>query len=162
MARDPKERRLRAVRLDDPQVAVLLGQLRDELDARYADVGLAAFPSPPPDPSEFLPPSGTFVLLEEDDGTPISCGGVRRRADGTGEVKRMFVTGAARGTGAGQAVLAALEDEARTAGYPSLRLETGVRQPDAIELYERAGYRRIACFDEFEGNQLSVCFEKNL
>jgi GNAT superfamily N-acetyltransferase len=159
---DDLQRRVRTVPFDDPQVGALIGQLRDELDERYADLGVAAFPSAPPDPSEFLPPSGVYVLVEDGDGTPISCGGVRRRADGTGEIKRMFVTAPARGTGAGQAVLAALEEAARAAGYPFLRVETGVRQPDAISLYERAGYRPIPCFGEFEGKALSVCFEKTL
>ncbi|MEV6641747.1 hypothetical protein [Amycolatopsis sp. NPDC051371] len=43
-----------------------------------------------------------------------------------------------------------------------LRLETGVRQPAAMRLYERAGYRRVPNFPPYEDDPESVCYEKLL
>ena len=63
----------------------------------------------------------------------------------------MYVVPAARGRGVARAVLAGLEDAARDRGWTTLRLETGPRQPEAIGLYTRAGYRPIAAFGELRG-----------
>ena len=68
----------------------------------------------------------------------------------------------ARGRGLSRRLLAALEDAARGMGYVVLRLETAHRQPEAIRLYESAGYRRIEPFGIYAGSQRSVCFEKRL
>jgi L-2-amino-thiazoline-4-carboxylic acid hydrolase len=43
-----------------------------------------------------------------------------------------------------------------------LRLETGNRQPEALRLYERAGYRRIAPYGEYEANGTSIFMEKRM
>jgi putative acetyltransferase len=75
----------------------------------------------------------------------VGCGGVAF-FDGFAEVKRMFVREGARGEGVAQALLAHIEDVARAAGVELLRLETGVRQPAAIRLYERFGFRPCAAF----------------
>jgi hypothetical protein len=41
-------------------------------------------------------------------------------------------------------------------------LETGVRQPGAIRLYEAAVYRRIELYGRYADDSLSLCFEKSL
>ena len=41
-------------------------------------------------------------------------------------------------------------------------LETGVRQPEAIALYESIGFKRIYNYGEYRGNGMSVCMEKVL
>jgi hypothetical protein len=41
-------------------------------------------------------------------------------------------------------------------------LETGVRQPEAIGLYESAGFSRTDAFGEYVGSALSVCMAKPL
>jgi GNAT superfamily N-acetyltransferase len=154
---------VRHARLDDPAATPLLGQLLAELDARYADVSVTlAFPAAPLDPADFEAPGGAFVIGEDDAVGPVACGGYRRLDDDVAEIKRMFVAPNGRGTGAGASVLAELEKAAIRAGYRAFRLETGVRQPDAIGLYERAGYRRIERYGEFVGSAFSVCFEKLL
>lgn len=61
------------------------------------------------------------------DGVAVGCGGVAL-FDGFAEVKRMYVREPARGRGVADAVLAALEAEAKAAGLDLLRLETGDRQ----------------------------------
>lgn len=78
----------------------------------------------------------------------VGCGGVAF-FDGFAEVKRMYVREAARGDGIAQALLTHIEDVTRTAGVSILRLETGVRQPAAIRLYERFGFRPCAAFGPY-------------
>ncbi len=72
----------------------------------------------------------------------------------------MFVRSEERGRGIGRALLAALEAEARRLGLTRLVLETGVRQLEAIALYESAGFSRIPPFGEYVGSPLSVCMVK--
>jgi putative acetyltransferase len=80
--------------------------------------------------------------------TAVGCGGVAF-FDGFAEVKRMYVRGAARGAGVAQALLAHVENVAREAGVPVLRLETGVRQPAAVRLYESAGFEPCHAFPPY-------------
>jgi putative acetyltransferase len=99
-------------------------------------------------------------LVARAGGQAVACGAVRELAPGVGEVKRMFVTPAWRGKAVARRLLAALERKAREAGYQAMRIETGVGQPEAIALYESAGYTGIPPFGEYIGNPASVCFEK--
>jgi GNAT superfamily N-acetyltransferase len=152
--------RVRTVALDDPVATLLIGWLRAELDAAYWDLP-GAFPSPPLHPDEFEPPRGAFVVVEDGD-RPVACGGLRGRADGIAEIKRMFVVPEARGRGHGRRVLDALEAAAARAGYRTVRLETADRQEAALGLYASSGFEPIPCYGEFEGSPLSRCFEKVL
>lgn len=80
----------------------------------------------------------------------------------TAELKRMFVSPTARGTGLGRTLLAAVEQAARDRGIHVLRLETGEPQVAAIALYESAGYRRIPAFGAYVDDPTSVCMSKDL
>jgi putative acetyltransferase len=100
------------------------------------------------------------------DGAALGCGGVAF-FDGFAEVKRMFVREGVRGEGVAQALLAHIEDAARAAGVDVLRLETGVRQPAAIRLYERFNFRPCAAFAPYTtmappAIKLSLFYEKKL
>jgi GNAT superfamily N-acetyltransferase len=68
----------------------------------------------------------------------------------------------ARGRGVSRALLAELEQKAAGAGYHRIQLETGERQPEAISLYESAGWERITPYGQFADDPLSVCFGRNL
>jgi putative acetyltransferase len=92
----------------------------------------------------------------------VGCGGYINHAGACGELKRMFVCPPARGLGIGRRLLAALEAHAAAAGLSVLRLETGVRQPEAVRLYERAGYMQRGPFGEYAADPLSVFMEKRL
>jgi putative acetyltransferase len=82
--------------------------------------------------------------------------------DGSAEIKRMFVAPQARGIKLGRRLLACLEKQARQRGIATLRLETGVRQPEALGLYRASGYRDIAPFGDYLPDPLSVFMEKKL
>jgi GNAT superfamily N-acetyltransferase len=129
---------LRRVRLTDPLVAPLVRGLTREYEARYGENAEMTTV----DAEAFDPPSGTFVVLI-DAGEVLAGGGLRRVAEGTCEVKRMWTAAGHRRKGYASRVLTALEDAARAAGYWTLLLETGPRQPEAIALYTGRGYHRI-------------------
>jgi SAM-dependent methyltransferase/GNAT superfamily N-acetyltransferase len=136
----------------------LIEALNAELSSRYPEDGATHFRL---DPNEVAPGQGAFLVARRA-GRPVGCGAVRRVEAEIGEVKRMYVSPEARSGGVGRAVLAALENEARALGLVRLVLETGVRQPEAITLYERAGFARIPAFGEYVNSPLSVCMAKDL
>ena len=110
----------------------------------------------------FVEPDGVFLVVRDEDGSAIACGGVARFDGERGELKRMYVVPEARGRGLGRRLLVELEAEAQRLGYRALVLETGDRQPEAVGLYESSGYGRIPCYPPYDSRALSVCFEKLL
>jgi GNAT superfamily N-acetyltransferase len=83
---------------------------------------------------------GSAWLIVYDDGRPVACGGLRQLAPDTGEIKRMFVSAAARRRGHARRLLTELEAISRDAGHTKIRLLTTELLPEAIELYRTAGY----------------------
>ena len=102
------------------------------------------------------------------DGEPAACGGVQffNDAQGTGsaygELKRMYVRDRFRGRGFGKRLLEHLERLATDKGVTTMRLETGTRQPEAVGLYEKAGYYHIPPFGDYWADPVSLCYEKRL
>ena len=139
-------------RCDD--AAVLIAELDRDLLARYPQASVHGI-----DPAA-VEASG-FFLIARLAGRAVGCGALRPLAPGVGEVKRMFVRPEARRRGIARRVLDRLEQMARERGIAALRLETGTRQPEAIALYEAAGYRRIPCFGEYAEDPFSLCYEKH-
>jgi putative acetyltransferase len=78
------------------------------------------------------------------------------------EVKRMYTKPESRGRGIATTVLRELEAWAREMSYVRCVLETGKRQPEALALYRKNGYRIMPNFGQYEGKDNSVCFEKTL
>jgi putative acetyltransferase len=139
-----------------PAASHLIWRLSGELALRYGGDGSGAF-----SPADVRVPGGAFVIAWLD-GRPVGCGALRPLERGVGEVKRMFVEKDARRQGVARRILDKLEAIAAQLGYRALRLETGILQPEAIGLYESAGYRRVHCYGRYADNPLSVCFEKRL
>ncbi|MEL7976035.1 bifunctional helix-turn-helix transcriptional regulator/GNAT family N-acetyltransferase [Isoptericola sp. F-RaC21] len=130
-----------------------------ELDERFPG-GFDPGPSPAPgerDPEDarLAPPSGAFVVATSD-GEPVACGGVRTLSDGApdgargsvGEIKRMWVHPGWRGAGLGSRLLRHLEGVSRDLGHREVRLDTNGTLAEAVAMYERAGYRRIARYND--------------
>jgi GNAT superfamily N-acetyltransferase len=106
---------------------------------------------PPPagssaSPGELSPPEGGFVLLLRG-ARALAGGGLKHSAEGTSEIKRMYVVPDARGSGLGARLLEELEALARELGYAVARLDTGAKQPGAQRLYDSAGYLAIPDFN---------------
>ena len=116
----------------------------------------APWPVNPPTPER-----GVY-LLGYQDGNPVACGALRPIDGACVEVRRMFVTAAARRKGLARVILRELEVRAVGFDYTVMRLETGNRQLSAMALYETLGFKRIAPFGAYVNDPLSICFEKTV
>jgi putative acetyltransferase len=113
------------------------------------------------DVSALAVPEVTFLVARVA-GRVAGFGSVVQHDADLGEIKRMYVDPAMRGKQLGRLILKALEDCARARKLSCLRLETGVKQPEAIALYRSAGYREIPPFGNYQPDPLSVFMEKRL
>lgn len=104
-----------------------------------------------------------YVVLAQTGEEVIACGAVKHYDAETMEVKRMFTLPGHRGQGIAGEVLNELEAWSLSLGYERCLLETGVRQPYAIRLYEKRGYQRMPeNYGQYQGVDNSVCMEKAL
>jgi SsuE family FMN reductase len=122
----------------DPLLRPLLTDLVVEYGTRYGRESAHTQLTEGP-PSDFVEPHGVFVVLTEN-GEPIAGGAIRRYDATTAEVKRVWTAHRHRRRGLALRVMAELEAVAVELGYRRIHLTTGPRQPEARELYLRAGY----------------------
>jgi ribosomal protein S18 acetylase RimI-like enzyme len=148
---------------DDPHVQRLVDEVQAEYVERYGGPDES-----PMDTATFAPPSGRFFVVLRD-AEPVAMGGWRLRPDVTdlgatraAEVKRMYVAPAARRSGLARLVLRSLEDSAREDGCDLMVMETGLMQPEAIELYESAGYVPVTPFGFYKDAELSRYYGRRL
>ena len=102
------------------------------------------------------------VLLIVVNDCAVSCGALKPYSSHQMEVKRMFTLPTFRGQGMATKILKALEQWSVELSYKTCILETGVKQIEAIKLYERLGYQRISNYGQYEHVATSICFEKQL
>lgn len=148
----------------DPRAVLLRDEMDTEMRARYAGrhdddpdfpaKADAAFAVEPDDVA-------VVMLAVADDGEPVAHAAIRMLGDRF-EIKRVVVRPSHRGMGLGKRILTSVEDAARDLGAASVLLQTGDRQPDAVAMYERVGYRRIPVYDPYLPITNSMCFEKRL
>ena len=141
---------------DQPDVLALLEQLDAYCAALYPAESNHLL-----DIASLLHGDVLFLVARDVDGVASGCVALRR-CEGYGEVKRMFVDPARRGGGTAKKLLEHLEMFARMSGVGSLKLETGIHQPEAIALYERAGFVRCGPYGGYQPDPLSLFMEKNL
>jgi putative acetyltransferase len=101
-----------------------------------------------------------YVVLAYENEKPIGCGAIKEFDDKTMEVKRMYVDPLCRNKGVASLILAELEKWAGELMCTRCILETGKRQPEAIGLYKKNGYKPVANYGQYIGVDNSVCFEK--
>ncbi|NNV54076.1 GNAT family N-acetyltransferase [Limnovirga soli] len=102
------------------------------------------------------------VIVAYVNNIPVACGAFKPYTDTAVEIKRMYVAETYRGQGFAQKVLAALEQWAAVLNNTSCVLETGKKQPEAIALYQKAGYTQIKNYGQYEHVENSVCMEKKI
>jgi putative acetyltransferase len=102
------------------------------------------------------------AVVAYENNQPVGCGAMKEFMPDSMEMKRMYTAPEGRGRGIATAVLTALENWASELSYKSCVLETGKRQPEAINLYKKNGYKNIPNYGQYAGIENSVCFEKNL
>jgi GNAT superfamily N-acetyltransferase len=148
--------RLRQVGYADPVAQHLIERVQQEYVVRYGGRDAAVV-----DAAESPPPLGLFLVAEVG-GVPAGCGGWRARGHGTAELKRMYVEPAFRRRGIAAELLAELERTAAAAGHQRLLLNSGDRQPEALALYDRAGYTPVAGYGVYADEPGAVFLGKEL
>ncbi|HLP56851.1 MAG TPA: GNAT family N-acetyltransferase [Fluviicola sp.] len=103
-----------------------------------------------------------YVIVAYENGVAVGCGAIKEYEPSVMEVKRMYVLPEKRGKGIASRILKELEHWAKELGYAKCILETGHKQPEAIQLYKKSNYRIIPNYGQYAGVELSVCFEKEL
>ena len=102
------------------------------------------------------------TIVAYDGEQPASIGAIKAFGDDAVEVKRMYTIEACRGKGYAGLILKELERWAAELGASRTVLETGKKQPEAIALYTKCGYRIIPNYGQYTGVENSICFEKNI
>lgn len=140
---DPAALEVLNLPMDDLRVRPLLDELAVEYDTRYGDLfgrkaaaeELNRYPA-----AEFAAPGGALLMILEN-AKSIAGGAFRRYDASTAELKRIWTHSGHRRRGLGRLLLAELEALAARRGYTRIYLTTGPRQPEARNLYLKAGYR---------------------
>jgi ribosomal protein S18 acetylase RimI-like enzyme len=135
---------------DDPIAA---GLLQDYFDSR--ELGFTSHPGgykvQHPDPKAFVPPRGLFLVVLDDAGEPVGCGGIRRISDRdnapTFEVKHVWLAPEARGLGWSRLLMEQLEAAATGFGGTWLVLDTNESLEVAQHLYRTSGYEDIPAYN---------------
>lgn len=89
---------------------------------------------------DYLPPNGCLVIARSDAGEIVGCGMMKRLDRDTGELKRVFVTEKARGTGTGRALIETRESVARAMGLKRLIADTLTPNVEMRDLYPKLGF----------------------
>ncbi|MFJ6672950.1 GNAT family N-acetyltransferase [Actinosynnema sp. NPDC091369] len=132
--------------MDSPTAVAVIRTYLADIIARYygrpatpAEVDLAIADDPTDDLVRFF--------VGRHGGQVRGCVGFRLVDRETAEMKRMFVDPAARGTGGGAALLAAVEEAAVSFGASAIRLDTRTDLVEARALYAKHGYREVPAFN---------------
>ena len=143
-------------RPDSAEATQLIAELEAHLNPRYPKESRHGFSI-----EKLLHEAVAFFVIRNE-GTAAGCGGVKLFGTEYGEIKRMYVRPQFRGLGLGKLILNHLAEYARRHRVGLLRLETGIYQVEAMGLYERWGFERIAPFGEYKEDPLSVFYEKRI
>lgn len=81
------------------------------------------------------------LLTAWNNAEPAACGMLREFEPGIAEIQRLYVRPEYRGKGLARQISLALMDSARTAGYHTIRLDTGRPLIGAIKLYQSLGFK---------------------
>ncbi|MGO1117387.1 GNAT family N-acetyltransferase [Rhodovibrionaceae bacterium A322] len=95
------------------------------------------------DVDSYLPPTGRLLLATGPEGDLLGCGFMRQIQDRAGEMKRLYVRAAARGTGLGRKLVELRMSAAREMGWKTLLVDTVRGNQEMLTLYNKLGFREI-------------------
>jgi putative acetyltransferase len=140
---------------DLPDVRVLFGEysrlVAEALCFQNFDQELEALPG------QYAPPTGE-LLIARDGEKAAGCVALRRLEDGSGEMKRMYVRDAYRGSGLGRRLALAIIEEAKKRNYGRVVLDTLPKLAPAIALYRDLGFRETGPYLA-SPTPGAICFE---
>ena len=98
-------------------------------------------------PGKYASPAGALLIARSPTGAAIGCVAMRPiDTHHVCEMKRLYVTPAARGLGLGAELIRAIVGQARAAGYTEMRLDTLPTMHAALAMYARAGFAEIGAY----------------
>lgn len=128
-----------------PEARHCLESYYAELASRF-DTGFDVAASLDPEAAALRPPLGSF-LVAMSDGLPLGCVALKGNGTETGELKRLWVSPAARGLGLAGRLCTEIEARARILGMTRLRLDTNRALTEAIGFYRRHGWHEVPAFN---------------
>ena len=113
---------------------------------------------------EHARPNGIILLARDEAGALLGCGMSHALDAQTSEIKRVFVTEAARGRGLAKALCQNLIDQAQQDGFSRMVLDTSRNLIPAQKLYHGLGFNECAPYQAIPSHALShlIFFEKTL
>jgi putative acetyltransferase len=108
-------------------------------------------------PGAYAPPGGALWIARDRDAA-AGCVALRRMDADTGEMKRMYVRGAHRGSGLGRRLAVTVIEEARKKHYKRVVLDTLPKLASAIALYRDLGFRETGPYLA-SPTPGAICFE---
>lgn len=93
-------------------------------------------------PGEYDSPKSCFLMARRGHDA-LGCVALRDLGEGIAEMKRMFVRPQAQGSGVGKRLATSLLKIADGLGYATMRLNTGPLQTEAVNLYQKLGFKVI-------------------
>jgi putative acetyltransferase len=110
--------------------------------------------------AELATPQTAFYLARLN-GTPVGCVALVH-FETYSEVKRLFVSNAAKGTGLGRKLMERLEQDAIARNATYICLETGEKLVAAVGLYRSMGYEKCRPYGTYPDCSTSLFMEKRL
>ena len=109
-------------------------------------------------------PEGIILLARDLDGTALGCGMSHALDAQTSEIKRVFVTDAARGKGVAARLCTALVAQAKQDGFARIVLDTSKTLHAAQRLYTSLGFTACAPYQRIPADTLPklMFFERAL
>lgn len=108
-------------------------------------------------PAPYVEPHGRLLIARDESGDAVGVVGVRPHSGDACEIKRLFVSGAARGAGLGRSLTRYALEACRELGYAEARMTT---LPDtmagALRMYRSLGFEECEPFRDFSHVQDGV------
>ena len=154
--------RIISVLSDDPRALELRRRLDEELGARYD-----GFHGDEPEERRIAraralalhPDQIVATLIAVTDADEPAGHVILRRLGQEWEIKRLVVGAPFRGRGIARGLVTAALDVAHDDGAPRVILQTGLQQPESMQLYASMGFTRIPVYEPYvETMPRSVCF----
>lgn len=132
----------------DPRTTEAEALLEAYLAEITATFGYDTTRGAPSSAEDFVEPNGCMLIVRDENGIGVGCGGVRLLDPDTAEVKRMYLKSSMRGRGAGWKLLQSLEAKAVELGATRGVLDTNETLTSALALYRANGWIEVPAYND--------------